>query len=386
MIKTSDICAGIKTSLTRQLFNLAKQYDDVVDFTLGDPDVQTHQAIKDAACLAIQEGRTRYSQNAGLLALRETIHDYYLRKEGLDYKADGETIVTVGAMEGLYLALLTLLDPGDEVLIPAPYYVNYVQMCQMCHAVPVVIDNPLADALSFNVEDLEAAITSRTKVIMINTPSNPTGRIIPRDKIEAIAEIAVRHDLVVISDEVYKSLIYERKDYRSIAAMEGMRERTVLINSLSKEFCMTGWRIGYVLGPSEVIEGMIKLQENVAACAPLPSQYAAIEALSGKEDYSSHMLEVFRHRRDILTEGIRSVPGLSCTAPEATFYLMVDISATGMGSEEFAFELLKKEHVALVPGITYGKCCDRYVRIAFTVDEDIIREGVRRIRKFVESL
>jgi len=386
MIKTSDICAGIKTSLTRQLFNLAKQYDDVVDFTLGDPDVQTHQAIKDAACLAIQEGRTRYSQNAGLLALRETIHDYYLRKEGLDYKADGETIVTVGAMEGLYLALLTLLDPGDEVLIPAPYYVNYVQMCQMCHAVPVVIDNPLADALSFNVEDLEAAITSRTKVIMINTPSNPTGRIIPRDKIEAIAEIAVRHDLVVISDEVYKSLIYECKDYRSIAAMEGMRERTVLINSLSKEFCMTGWRIGYVLGPSEVIEGMIKLQENVAACAPLPSQYAAIEALSGKEDYSSHMLEVFRQRRDILTEGIRSVPGLSCTAPEATFYLMVDISATGMGSEEFAFELLKKEHVALVPGITYGKCCDRYVRIAFTVDEDIIREGVRRIRKFVESL
>ena len=386
MIKTSDICAGIKTSLTRQLFNLAKQYDDVVDFTLGDPDVQTHQAIKDAACLAIQEGRTRYSQNAGLLALRETIHDYYLRKEGLDYKADGETIVTVGAMEGLYLALLTLLDPGDEVLIPAPYYVNYVQMCQMCHAVPVVIDNPMADALSFNVEDLEAAITSRTKVIMINTPSNPTGRIIPRDKIEAIAEIAVRHDLVVISDEVYKSLIYERKDYRSIAAMEGMRERTVLINSLSKEFCMTGWRIGYVLGPSEVIEGMIKLQENVAACAPLPSQYAAIEALSGKEDYSSHMLEVFRHRRDILTEGIRSVPGLSCTAPEATFYLMVDISATGMGSEEFAFELLKKEHVALVPGITYGKCCDRYVRIAFTVDEDIISEGVRRIRKFVESL
>ena len=175
MIKTSDICAGIKTSLTRQLFNLAKQYDDVVDFTLGDPDVQTHQAIKDAACLAIQEGRTRYSQYAGLLALRETIHDYYLRKEGLDYKADGETIVTVGAMEGLYLALLTLLDPGDEVLIPAPYYVNYVQMCQMCHAVPVVIDNPLADALSFNVEDLEAAITSRTKVIMINTPSNPTG-------------------------------------------------------------------------------------------------------------------------------------------------------------------------------------------------------------------
>ena len=386
MIKTSNISANIKTSLTRQLFNLAKQYDDVVDFTLGDPDVQTHQSIKDAACRAIQDGRTRYSQNAGLLALRETIHDYYMRKENLDYMADGETIVTVGAMEGLYLALLALLDPGDEVLIPAPYYVNYVQMCQMCNAVPVVIDNPDADGLTFNVEDIEAAITPRTRLIMINTPSNPSGKIIPHEKLEAIADMAKRHDLVVISDEVYKSLIYDRDDYRSIAAIDGMRERTILINSLSKEFCMTGWRIGYVLGPSEVITAMTKLQENVAACAPLPSQYAAIEALSGKEDYSGAMVEVFRRRRDLLTAGIQAIKGLDCTAPEATFYLMVDISATGMTSEEFAFELLKKEHVALVPGITYGKCCDRYVRIAFTVDEDIIREGVARIRRFVESL
>ena len=386
MIRTSEICAHIKTSLTRQLFNLARQYDDVVDFTLGDPDVQTHQAIKDAACMAIQAGKTRYSQNAGLLSLRETIHDYYLKKEGLEYKADGETIVTVGAMEGLYLALMALLDPGDEVLIPAPYYVNYVQMCQMCHAVPVVVDNPLSDDLSFSVEDLEAAITSRTKVIMINTPSNPSGKIIPQDKIEAIADMARRHDLVVISDEVYKALIYDCDHFRSIAALEGMKERTVLINSLSKEFCMTGWRIGYVLGPPEVIGAMVKLQENVAACAPLPSQYAAIEALGGKDDYSSHMVEVFRRRRNLLTEGIRSVAGLSCTPPEATFYLMVDIGSTGMSSEEFAFELLKKEHVALVPGITYGRCCDRYVRIAFTVEEDVILEGVRRIRNFVESL
>ena len=386
MIKTSRISANIKTSLTRQLFNLAKQYDDVVDFTLGDPDVQTHQSIKDAACRAIQEGRTRYSQNAGLLDLRKTIHDYYLRTEGLDYAPDGETIVTVGAMEGLYLALMALLDPGDEVLIPAPYYVNYVQMCQMCNAVPVVIDNPDAEGLTFNVEDIEAAITPRTRVIMINTPSNPSGRIIPNDKIAAIADLARRYDLVVVSDEVYKSLIYDRDDYRSIAALEGMRERTILINSLSKEFCMTGWRIGYVLGPSEVITAMTKLQENVAACAPLPSQYAAIEALSGKDDYSGAMVEVFRRRRDVLTTGIQAIKGLECTAPEATFYLMVDISGTGMTSEEFAFELLKREHVALVPGITYGRCCDRYVRIAFTVEEEIIKEGVERIRRFVESL
>lgn len=386
MITTSKVAGSIKTSLTRQLFNLAKQYDDVIDFTLGDPDVQTHQAIKNAACVAIQEGKTRYSQNAGLQCLRDTIHDYYLRTEGLEYCPNSETIVTVGAMEGLYLALLSLLDPGDEVIIPAPYYVNYGQMCQMCHGVPVIVDNPDADELSFNVKDIEAAITPRTKAIIINTPSNPSGKIIPHDKIEAIAKLAIKYDLVVISDEVYKSLIYERNDYKSIVTIEGMRERTVLVNSLSKEFCMTGWRVGYVLGPLEVIAAMTKLQENVAACAPLPSQYAAIEALSGKGDYSSFMVETFKKRRDVLTEGVQSIAKLSCSAPEATFYLMVNISGTGMTSEQFAFELLKKEHVALVPGVTYGKCCDNYVRIAFTIEEDKIREGVKRIRRFVESL
>ena len=386
MIKTSRIADNIKTSLTRQLFNLAKQYDNVIDFTLGDPDVQTHHAIKEAACKAICEGKTRYSQNAGLLQLRETIHDYYIRTEGLDYNPVDETIVTVGAMEGLYLILLSLLDPGDEVIIPAPYYVNYVQMCQMCHGIPIIVDNPNAGELSFDIEDIESMITPRTKAIMINTPSNPSGKIIPQDKIYAIAELAKKYDLVVISDEVYKSLIYDSDDFKSIAAIDGMRERTVIVNSLSKEFCMTGWRIGYVLGPSEIITAMTKLQENVAACAPLPSQYAAIEALSGKGDYSSEMLSIFRSRRDVLVHEIQKIDKLSCSLPEATFYLMVNISGTGLNSEEFAFELLRQEHVALVPGITYGKCCDNFVRIAFTVEESKIQEGVRRIKRFVESL
>lgn len=386
MIKTSRVADNIKTSLTRQLFNLSKQYDNVIDFTLGDPDVQTHHAIKEAACKAICEGKTRYSQNAGLLQLRETIHDYYIRTEGLDYNPVDETIVTVGAMEGLYLILLSLLDPGDEVIIPAPYYVNYVQMCQMCHGIPIIVDNPNAGELSFDIEDIESMITPRTKAIMINTPSNPSGKIIPQDKIYAIAELAKKYDLVVISDEVYKSLIYDSDDFKSIAAIDGMRERTVIVNSLSKEFCMTGWRIGYVLGPSEIITAMTKLQENVAACAPLPSQYAAIEALSGKGDYSSEMLSIFRSRRDVLVHEIQKIDKLSCSLPEATFYLMVNISGTGLNSEEFAFELLRQEHVALVPGITYGKCCDNFVRIAFTVEESKIQEGVRRIKRFVESL
>lgn len=386
MIQTSNVANLIQTSFTRHLFNLAKQYDDVIDFTLGDPDVPTHQAIKDAACRAIQEGKTRYSQNAGLLELRQTIHDYYLRKEGLEYNPLDEIQVTVGAMEGLYLALLSVLNEGDEVIIPAPYYVNYTQMVPMCHAVPVIVDNPEVTDLSFSIEDIEKAITPRTKAIMINTPSNPTGRVISQEVLFGIAELAKKHNLVVFADEVYKCLVYNKKEWRSIASFEGMRERTIIVNSLSKEFCMTGYRIGYVLGPREVITSMTKLQENIAACAPLPSQYAAIEALSGKEDYSKDMVRIFTERKNCLVEGLRQIKGISCREPEATFYMMVDISSTGMKSVEFAMELLKAVHVAVVPGITYGKCCDNYIRIAFTCELDYIREGVRRIVVFIEGL
>lgn len=386
MIQVSDVSMKVTPSLTRRLFNMAKEYNNVIDFTLGDPDVQPHQAIKDAACAAIQAGKTRYSQNAGLLELRKTIADYYKRTEGYTYDPNNECIVTVGAMEGLYLALLSLINEGDEVLIPAPYYVNYVQMVGLCHGKAIVVDNPEVTDLSFRIEDVEKSITDRTKAIIINTPSNPSGRVIPQDKIALLAELAKKHNLVVISDEVYKCLMYDGQEFKSIVSIEGMRERTVLINSLSKEFCMTGYRIGYVLGPSELIATMTKLQENVCACTPLPSQYAAIEALSGRGDYSRDMVEIFTKRRNVLVEGIRSIQGLSCMAPQATFYLMVDISKTGMRSEEFCISLLKSEQVACVPGIAYGASCDHYVRIAFTLDESKIKEGVIRIKRFVDSL
>lgn len=386
MIQVSEVSKTVQPSLTRALFNMAKEYSDVIDFTLGDPDVQPHQAIKNAGCAAIQAGKTRYSQNAGLLPLRETITQYYKRTEGYTYDPTKEVIVTVGAMEGLYLALLALLNPGDEVIIPAPYYVNYVQMVNLCHGKSIVVDNPEAEELSFNIEDVEKAITSRTKAIIINTPSNPSGRIIPQDKIFALAEIAKKHDLIVISDEVYKCLMYDGAVFKSIIAIDGMRERTILINSLSKEFCMTGWRIGYVLAPEEVISTMTKLQENVVACAPLPSQYAAIEALSGKENYSENMVNIFTSRRNTLVQGIEQLPLLKCKAPQATFYLMVDISETGFNSYDFAVELLKSQHVAVVPGVAYGKSCDKYIRIAFTLNEDKIKEGVRRIGEFVKGL
>lgn len=386
MIPISNVANSIEPSLIRSIFNLAKQMEDVVDFTLGDPDVQPHAAIKEAACEAIRQGKTRYSQNAGLLELRQTISDYYVRQEGFHYDPVTEIMVSVGAMEGLYLAFLAMLNEGDEVIIPAPYYVNYVQMVQLCHATPVIVDHPGKEELGFSIEDVEKAITPKTKALIINTPSNPSGKIIPQEKIHALAELAKKHDLTVISDEVYKCLIYDHIPFKSIVGIEGMRERTVLINSLSKEFCMTGYRIGYVLAPAELIAAMTKLQENVAACAPLPSQYAAIEALSGREDYSKNMVDIFTERRNVLYEGLKDVPKLRCHAPEATFYMMVDISQTGMTSLEFAHALLKNAHVAVVPGIAYGKSCDKYVRIAFTLEVEKIREGIKRITDYMKTI
>lgn len=376
---------GIKPSLTRTLFNMAKAYDDVIDFTLGDPDVPTHQKIKDAGCKAIQDSKTRYSQNAGLLELRNVISDYYIRKEGFEYDPVSEIMVTVGAMEGLYLALLSITNPGDEYIIPAPYYVNYGQMVHMVGGTPVIVDKPADEPLTFNVEDIEAAITPRTKAIMLNTPSNPSGKIIPWHKVEKIAELAKKHDLYVFSDEVYKCLIYGDNKFKSILAIDGMRERTIVTNSLSKEFCMTGWRIGYVLANKDIVANMTKLQENICACAPLPSQYAAIEALSSKEDYSANMKAIFSERRDALVAGIQSIPGLSCTPPDATFYLMVDISKTGLTSFDFACKLLEAVHVAVVPGVTYGQSCDSHIRIAFTLNVDRIKEGVARIAEFMKQ-
>ena len=386
MIPVSQIANSIAPSMIRSLFNKANTMEDVVDFTLGDPDIPPHKSIKDAACNAIQNGKTRYSQNAGLLELRQTISKYYERNEGLRYNPVEEIMVSVGAMEGLYLALLSMLNPGDEVIIPAPYYVNYLQMVQMCHGNAIVVESSPEKPLEPNIDGIKNAVNEKTRAIIINTPSNPSGKLISQDIIREIASLAINKDLAVIADEVYKKLIYDEKPFRSIAQIEGMRERTVLINSLSKEFCMTGYRLGYVLAPANIISTMTKLQENVAACAPLPSQYAGIEALSGKEDYSGAMVETFARRRNLLYNNLKELPLIQCYLPEATFYMLVDISQTGMDSIEFAYSLLEKAHVAVVPGIAYGDCCRNMIRIAFTIGEDRIVEGARRIARFVTEL
>lgn len=386
-IGLSEISNLVKPSLTRKLFNMAKEYDDVVDFTLGDPDIPTPLGIKQAGCDAIMNNKTRYSQNAGLLELRGTISKYVREREGLNYSTS-EIIVTVGAMEGLYLSLLTLLNKGDEVVIPAPYYVNYEQMVMMCGGTPIIVEyNSDHHHLVCPIKSIKESISAKTKAIILNTPCNPSGMILSDEYIREIADIAINNNLVVITDEVYKCLVYDGIPRPiSISSLPQMKDRTVYVNSLSKEFCMTGWRLGYVLSFPEMIAAMTKLQENVVACAPLPSQYAAIEALRTDKDYTSGMRDVFARRRNMMMNLLDQQNILRYVKPQATFYMMIDISKTGMKSEEFAYRLLEKAHVAVVPGKTYGEMCDDYVRLAFTMEEDTIAKGIRRIIEFVHSL
>lgn len=386
-IGLSEISNLVKPSLTRKLFNMAKEYDDVVDFTLGDPDIPTPLGIKQAGCDAIMNNKTRYSQNAGLLELRETISKYVREREGLNYSIS-EIIVTVGAMEGLYLSLLTLLNKGDEVVIPAPYYVNYEQMVMMCGGTPIIVEyNSDHHHLECPIKSIKESISSKTKAIILNTPCNPSGMILSDEYIRKIADIAINNNLVVITDEVYKCLVYDGIPRpRSISSLPQMKDRTIYVNSMSKEFCMTGWRLGYVLAFPEMIAAMTKLQENVVACAPLPSQYAAIEALRIDKDYTSGMREVFAKRRNLMMSMLNQQNILRYVKPQATFYMMIDISKTGMKSEEFAYRLLENVHVAVVPGKAYGEMCDDYVRLAFTMEEDTIAKGIRRIIEFVHSL
>lgn len=385
-MKLSKIAQSVEPSFTRQLFNMALKYDDVIDFTLGDPDYITPQNVRNAGCAAINSGKTKYSANAGLAELREAISNSVKKESGILYRPENEVIVTVGAMEALYLSLLCLLDEGDEVIIPAPFWINYKHMVQMCHATAKIIETDDKNDFIVDIKDIEAAVTPNTRAIIINSPNNPSGMIYDRDTVEQVCRIAVENDIVIYWDECYKSIVYDGNEVTSILEFPDMKEHSVIINSFSKKFSMTGWRIGYALAPKNHIEAMTKLQENIVACAALPSQYAAIKALTEENDECEKMRLGFQERRDVLIEGINSIPKLKCKPPKGTFYAFVNIRETGMTSVEFAYELLEKKHVAVVPGVTYGDCCEGYVRFAYTMDIVKIKEGIERIKEFTEEL
>ena len=385
-MRISDMAKRIEPSLTRRLFDMAKAYDNVIDFTLGDPDYETPEYAKKAGCEAIMAGKTKYAANAGIAELRNVVSARIERETGIHYDPTSEIQISVGAVACQYLTLCCLVNPGDEVIIPSPHWVNYRHMTQMLNGVPVLVDAKECDDFVIRPEAIREAVTDKTVAIILNTPNNPTGAVYDKDTIEQICKIAIEKDLVIIWDECYKSILFDGAKYTSILDFPGMKEHAVVINSCSKRYSMTGWRVGYLAGPAELVTNMPKLQENIAACVTVPSQYAAIKALSSDDTEPDRMRAGFERRRNVLVEGINSIDKLSVRSPKGTFYAMVNIQKTGMSSEEFAYALLEKEQVAVVPGITYGDACEGFVRMAFTMDENKITEGVNRIRRFVDAL
>lgn len=385
-MRISDMAQRIHPSLTRKLFDMAKKYNNVVDFTLGDPDYETPDYVKEAAYDAIRAGKTKYAANAGIIELREVVSKRIEKETGIKYDPQTEIQITVGAMEGLFLTLCCLVNPGDEVIIPAPYWVNYRHMTEILNGKPVLVDAYEEDGFVVKADAIAKAVTDKTVAIIINSPNNPTGAVYDRETIEQIGKLAIEKDIVVIWDECYKSILYDGAKFVSILDVPGMKDHAVVINSCSKRFSMTGWRVGYLAGPAELVTNMPKLQENIAACVTVPSQYAAMKALGGDDTVPNQMRAGFESRRNVLIEGINNIEKLSVRSPKGTFYAMVNIKKTGMKSEEFAYALLEKEQVAVVPGITYGDACEGYVRLAFTMNEEKIKEGVKRIKRFVDSL
>lgn len=386
MKDVSNAAKTITPSPIRQMFNLADGMEDVVSFTVGEPDFSTPQHIVDAAVKALENGEHHYTPNAGIFPLRCAISDVLCRSHGLHYAPEQEIIVTAGGMEALYLTMLTLLNPGDEFILSDPCWTNYSRQIQLCSAQPVFVRVYGENDFAFDPEELERAITPRTKGFLVNSPSNPTGGIASRETLERLAEIAIRHDLYVISDEVYSALVYEGQRPASIATLPGMKERTIIVNSFSKTYAMTGWRVGYAAGPRHLISQMIKLQENVAACVNSAAQYGALAALTGTQEPLAQMLETYTQRRSYIVEAFSKIPGLKCFAPQGAFYAFVDVSTTGMDADTFAKELLKAQRVIVVPGDAFGSYGANFVRLSFATSLENIQEGMRRIGAYVQTL
>ena len=373
----------VTNSPIREMFNLALAMEDVISFTVGEPDFQTPAHVVDAAVKALQNGEHRYTPNAGILPLRQAIAKNYEKTQGVSYNPDGEVIVTAGGMEALFLAMRVLLDPGDEILLPDPCWTNYSRQLLLCNAKPAFVPVSAENDFQFTPEALEAAITPKTKAFLINSPANPTGGIAAEEQIRKLAEIAIKHDLYVISDEVYSRLVFDGGKAPSISSLPGMKERTIIIHSFSKTYAMTGWRVGYAIGPNEVIKNMVKFQENVAACVNSAAQFGAIAALESSQECVDMMRESYERRRALVVSEFSTVPGLKCHSPKGAFYALIDVSSTGMTGKEFAMDLLDKAHVIVVPGNAFGEAGKNYVRISFATSDEAISKGIGRIREYM---
>ena len=374
----------IKPSGIRKFFDIAAEMDEVISLSVGEPDFSTPWHIRQEGIHTLEKGRTWYSPNAGLLALREAIAGYVQRRSGVAYDPKSEILVTVGGSEAIDLCFRALLCPGDEVLIPDPCFVCYDPLTRLAGGIPVSITTRVEDAFRLTADALKAAITPRTKLLVLPFPNNPTGAIMPREELEAIAEVLRGTDIMVLSDEIYGDLTYGR-DHVSITSLPGMWERTVLVSGFSKAFAMTGWRLGYACGPAPVMNMLIKLHQFAIMCAPTTAQYAAIEAMNNGDEDVRSMREEYDMRRRFIVDGLNRL-GLTCFEPEGAFYVFPSIQKTGMTSEDFCRRLLEEKHVAVVPGTAFGDSGEGFVRISYCYSLAHITEALHRIEAFIQEL
>lgn len=380
----SDVIKKIKPSGIRKFFDIAANLEGVISLGVGEPDFLTPWAIRKTAITALEKGKTIYTANAGLIELRTEICNYLNRRLGLEYDPNKDVVVTVGGSEAIDLGIRSLINHGDEVLIVEPCFVCYAPIVELTGGVPVIIQTNVEDNFKLTAEALKAKITDKTKLLILPFPNNPTGAIMTREDLEPIAEILRETNIIVMSDEIYSELTYGY-EHVSIAQLEGMQERTLLINGFSKTYAMTGWRLGYVAGPQPIIKQMLKLHQYAIMCSPTVSQYAGITALTQCDDEIKKMADEYNIRRRFCVDRLNKM-GLTCFNPEGAFYVFPCIKSTGLSSEEFCNRLVNEHKVAVVPGNAFGECGEGYIRVSYAYSLKHLIEAMKRIEIFINSL
>lgn len=375
----------IKPSGIRKFFDVAEKMEDVISLGVGEPDFPTPWNIRSAGIRSLEQSKTRYTSNKGLEALRKEISVYLKRKYTLDYDGSSEVLVTVGGSEAIDLFLRAVVSPGDEVIIPQPSYVCYEPITRLVGGVPVIIETKAENNFKVTPEELKEKITDKTKVLILPYPCNPTGAVMEKDDLKKIAEVLKDTDILVLSDEIYAELTFGNSRHTSFAAIDGMRERTVVVNGFSKAFSMTGWRLGFACGPKEIIKHITKIHQYAIMCAPTTSQFAAIEALKNSDSSVEAMLEEYDARRRLIVKGFNDL-GLTCREPKGAFYAFPCIRSTGLSSEEFCEQLLNDQHVALVPGNAFGLGGEGFVRASYCYSVNHINEALKRIGLFLDKI
>ncbi len=383
MRRVADRVSRIKGSGIREFFDIAQRMDAVISLGVGEPDFVTPWSIREACIFALEKGYTSYTSNWGLLELREAISDNMYRETGVYYDPEDEILITTGVSEALDLALRAILDPGDEVILHEPSYVSYKPCTIFTGARPVCVATDVKDDFKLCADALRERLTENTKALVLNYPNNPTGAIMGRNDLEAIADIVNERDLLVISDEIYGELTYDGK-HTPFSALDGMKERTILLNGFSKAYAMTGWRIGYAMGPKDLIGAMMKIHQYVMLCAPITAQMAALEALRARTEMEQ-MIEEYNRRRRVMLRGLKEI-GLDCFEPKGAFYAFPSITNTGLSSEEFARQLLMRERVVVIPGSVFGACGEGFIRCAYAVSQYELKEAIERMGRFLAGL